>query len=327
MRRSANLQRLIVEFSHPGTEFRPGGKPKKDRAICDDETCTSGLRCWNSESSHKRKFLISRGWMRDAADGKDISALLTFWGEWEPQSRFKKLSSITQKATKEAARLPAYVHEPLLLASSVGTNNTDPFVFGRDFWFTNCKQKKNPFLTLLAIGSLILFGSEYDRGFALDTIFVVGKRFSPMQYLKRRTICPEQLRLATLDHNDLARKSPSDIFYRGKIPSDGKPFSFIPCKRADSPDAVQGHDRVLLCYEKFGLQKPGARTVCTTLMNSERLSDGSVTEEIVISFWDKIVRECHDQGFFLGHSIQLPPIIKDSSKIESDRNLSSASCL
>src|SRR6266436_4455300 len=181
MLQSTDLQRLIVEFIHPGQEFRPRTRVSDHRVIWNDNG-VSGVRCWNNEKEHKRKFLVSRGLSRDSADGKDVESLLIFWAEWEPQSRFRKLEQQTPCNTHTP--LPDYVHRPFLVEGSTGKHNTDPFVFGPAFWFTNCQQKRRPFLTNLPRGSLVIFGTAYGRGehFALDTVFVAGERFTPAQY-------------------------------------------------------------------------------------------------------------------------------------------------
>lgn len=246
MSQSTDLQRLIVEFIHPGQEFCPRKGVSDHRAIWNDDG-VSGLRCWNKQpEKHKRKFLISRGLSRNSADGKDVESLLTCWGEWEPQSRFRELSDPP----------PFFVHEPFLVrdSASAGTHNTDPFIFGREFWFTNCHQSRYPFLRTLSCGSLILFGTGYDGGrtFALDTVFVVGDRFTPEQYRENPAMWPEQLRLATLNHDQLAQNPKNEglVFYRGKRPVDGRPFSFIPCRTVNCASEVRHGIRASRLNEK-----------------------------------------------------------------------------
>ena len=135
MKQSANLRRLIVEFIHPGQEFLPPARSTKDRVIWDDDRRLSGIRSWNNEKHHKRKFLISNGMYRTSPDGMDVSGRLTLWGEWEPQSQFRKLFDPP----------PSYVHDPLLEECSTGRHNTDPFVFGREFWFTTATKRDTGF--------------------------------------------------------------------------------------------------------------------------------------------------------------------------------------
>ena len=52
-------------------------------------------------------------------------------------------------------------------------HNTDPFVFGECFRYSNCRQTHCEDLRKLAPGSVILFGSNLGGAFVLDTVFVV----------------------------------------------------------------------------------------------------------------------------------------------------------
>lgn len=59
--------------------------------------------------------------------------------------------------------------------------NTDPFVFDENFYYSCCKQVHFTSLRSLDVGSLILFGSTISArhsgpAFALDTVFVVGEK-------------------------------------------------------------------------------------------------------------------------------------------------------
>jgi hypothetical protein len=94
---------------------------------------------------------------------------MVFWGEWEPPSNVKKLSSEPTKF------FPQWLHSPYLpsiLPNSAGYQqsyqNTDPCVFDGQFKFLVCKQfkPKNRTLTPLAKlekGSIILFGSTANQ--------------------------------------------------------------------------------------------------------------------------------------------------------------------
>lgn len=43
----------------------------------------------------------------------------------------------------------------------IGVHNTDPFVFGENFYYTNCKQQRfYRILRTLNNGSIIIYGSE-----------------------------------------------------------------------------------------------------------------------------------------------------------------------
>jgi hypothetical protein len=308
MSQSADLQRQIVELIHPGQEFCPGSRSSADRVIWDDGKRLGGLRLWNNEKQHKRKFLLSKGKCRSSLYGQDFDRVLTFWGEWEPQSRFRKLV--------DGPGLPSYIHTPVFLEGSGGKHNTDPFVFGTEFWFTNCQQPRYPFLRALPVGSLIIFGTAYKRGFALDTVFVVGERITPAQYHDHPAVCPYLLRLVTLDHLNMAQRPENQglVFYRGKRPADGKPFSFVPCRLAENADIIQGHDRVILSYKEFDLLW-GKKSFFS--QGCGRLNRGAqaVSEDAILKFWKKIAVCCQTQQFLLGHSIEPPPIEVNEMRI------------
>ena len=152
----------FVQFIHPGTECTP-----KQQA---------NFIPWN-HGDHKRKFLCNSGWYMDGA--RLVSDELTFWGEWEPQSRIERINN-----PKEDKCLPHVIHrpvldlnEPVIDAKGRCRQNTDPFVFHEQFLYRCCHQIKTTGQTQLAHllpGSIVLFGSCVNDLFAIDTVFVVG---------------------------------------------------------------------------------------------------------------------------------------------------------
>jgi hypothetical protein len=143
----------FVQFLHPGKEHPP------DR---------EGFKDWN-RNKHKRKFLRCKG----RRFGMDVEEPLHFWAEWEPES--KALPDIAKPIKDE----PQFIYEPYYVRpnSYTGLQNTDPFVFGKNFFYTGCQQYTTRWPTQLRYlerGSVILFGSCVNRqSFALDTVFVV----------------------------------------------------------------------------------------------------------------------------------------------------------
>ncbi|OZM56458.1 hypothetical protein CIB95_11830 [Lottiidibacillus patelloidae] len=157
---SENKQ-LFVQFMHPGVEHKPNTGEK-----------------WN-KSPHKRKFMRSKG--RYIENGEVKEDLLQFWGEWEAQAFL--IEQLSRSNTSE----PEYLYEPYysLPDSYEGLQNTDPFVFGENFYYTCCRQYKkykgkfrSTSVRHLAPGSIILFGSRKNNDFILDTVFVVGENFT-----------------------------------------------------------------------------------------------------------------------------------------------------
>jgi hypothetical protein len=108
---------FVVQFPHPGPEYNPKNSQRM---------------AWNTEA-HARKFLRSPGRYRDQ-DGVLREGDLVFWGEWEPPSR-------VVERWPRAGKLPRFLHEPVW--GSPGRTrprqNTDPWVFGDAFLYSNCK--------------------------------------------------------------------------------------------------------------------------------------------------------------------------------------------
>ena len=291
---------MIVQFSHNGQELNLSPRSKNNGVAYqfDENSKTTGWRYWNNESSHKRKFIRSAGWYLENTGSSFCPTPkkgdLFFWGEWEPQSLFELTGNKFDNKL-----LPHAVHFPRFSPQGIGKHNTDPFVFGDSFYYTNCKQYSYPFLRDLPQGSVIVFGSEINRSdFVIDTVFVVNSKEQVKDYKLNPEKYPEILRKATIDlHGGL----PDHLqLYQGKMYdfdscySDSNPyiFSFVPCKV--NCDAT-GFARPIISWQKFNLKKPGA---------------GTVTKRIVYSsdseFWHDLIADLIQQGFSLGVKIDMP---------------------
>ncbi|MDE2780302.1 MAG: hypothetical protein OXI91_11590 [Chloroflexota bacterium] len=161
-------RRCFVQFSHPGREHEP------DR---------SGRKSWNkSNRSHGRKFMRFHGAWTEA-DGGERTGDLYAWGEWEPESEL--LRALDQP--KRDSGYPRYLWRPYYVPKGDygGLHNTDPFIFGERFLYSNCGQGSKPGLLHLGGGSIIAFGSGKEIGGArqwmLDTVLVVkdSMEYSP----------------------------------------------------------------------------------------------------------------------------------------------------
>jgi hypothetical protein len=132
------LHSVFVHFPHPGTEHNPGRISRQP---------------WNTNLKHRRKFLRSPG--RYVAPGGSLAeAPLAFWAEWEAPSY------VIQRWPEEGA-LPRFLQEPRWERPTIKgfRQNTDPWVFGDCFHYSNCYQLNQSGLRNLAAGSVILFGS------------------------------------------------------------------------------------------------------------------------------------------------------------------------
>ena len=156
----------IVQFFHPGPEHG-----------CDFTNRDNlQIKAWNEcGEKHRRKFMLHDGDYIE--NGTKYSGKLLFWGEWEPPSIVEKL--LQNNCGNE---FPKNLHYPFLPNmkkikehQKLGDQNTDPFIFGNSFMYSNCRQKEGAKLQKLEEGSLILFGSRVNMRFAIDTVFVVKK--------------------------------------------------------------------------------------------------------------------------------------------------------
>jgi hypothetical protein len=221
----------FVQFPHPGTEHNPGKSNRQPWNRCD----------------HRRKFLLSDG-RYVAGDGSVCEAPLVFWGEWEAPSYIK---------TKwlRNGPLPRFLHVPVWEqpADSDPRQNTDPWVFGDCFRYSNCKQASQSALRRLAPGSIVLFGSgsRRDDTFVIDTVFVVGDAcpFSPVEPPET----DDAFRVCTIESLRTSGDAGNRFtLYRGatyEAPINGM-YSFVPCRRADREKVRFSRPSVALplCY-------------------------------------------------------------------------------
>ncbi|MFC2080855.1 hypothetical protein ACFLR8_01430 [Bacteroidota bacterium] len=292
---------MIIQFSHNGAELNLSRRsPKNGIAYRFDNTiANTGFRFWNNEPSHKRKYIKSKGWYLENT-GNSFNPIpkkgeLCFWGEWEPQSRFE----LTGNRFSNKPSLPHAQHYPMFSIRGIGGHNTDPFVFGEHFYYTNCKQNSYSFLRTINNDSIIIYGSERDRrDFVIDTVFVVGTSELMQDYHQHPTNFPLTLRQATIDLNG---GLPNYMrLYQGKMYdfnlyySEEKPytFCFVPCKT--DCDAL-GFERPVIDWQRLNLKTPGAGTATKSIdYNSEN------------DFWHDLVAELIKQGFSLGIKLEMP---------------------
>ena len=209
---------FVVQFPHPGPEHNPGHIPRLPWRMA-----------WNTDG-HGRKFMRSPGRYVDKSDVLS-AAELTFWGEWEPPSDIVE-------AWSASGSLPRLLHVPVWeRIAPPDRQNTDPWVFGDHFRYSNCKQQAQYALQRLTPGSVILFGSTKSGAFILDTVFVVkdSRPYTP----SNPSATDDAFRFCTIE--SLCEPSSScagDSFtlYQGARfdePINGM-YSFVPSRRADS---------------------------------------------------------------------------------------------
>lgn len=178
-------KRCFIQFPHPGAEQGPG---------------RDGYIEWFPNTyPHKRKFMQLNGSWIDKK-GKLRHGDLWAWGEWEPQSRLIRDFDVNAQLNNPHA--PQRLWSPFLRHvrndRDATLHNTDPYIFGDSFIYSNCRQlsKAGKGLKHLARGSVIAFGSgknlQGERSWVLDTVFVVEKHVDYLPSdLKNATKCRE----------------------------------------------------------------------------------------------------------------------------------------
>ena len=153
-------RRCFVQLSHPGWEHEPDRGP---------------VKAWNTqEHGHRRKFMRLHGqWIEK--DGRKRAGVLHAWGEWEPESELVRELNRPDNDSLHPRWLWRPFYAPKV--SYEGLHNTDPFIFGPRFLYSNCFQPSRPGLRQLDRGSVIAFGSskkiDGEWRWMLDTVLVV----------------------------------------------------------------------------------------------------------------------------------------------------------
>lgn len=273
------MTRYVVQFPHPSNEYRVKGK--------------IGVMPWNTKR-HARKFLSSPGTALDES-GAPVHGDLVFWGEWESESRYRALEGRPTDAH------PRAVHRPYWVDPEDGPfrQNTDPYVFGDCFRYTNCKQLRAgrpSWLQSLDLGSVILFGGSRCEEFFVDTVLVVASRH-PWSVRATEEVLDPVLRRVTCD-SVRTDPNPLDDFtlYEGATAAD--PFdgmcSFVPCMPEDS--APQGFVRPVV-------RLPG-------MINGRSLQaqkGTAVTAQQAYGAWTSVREQVLRQGLLLGTHFTTPP--------------------
>lgn len=179
---------------------------------------------WNSTDSHHRKFIERNGDYLDAS-GQRMRAVLYFWGEYEPKSRAVKLAPSRGAKAVNQTLFPVGGSNIVPISKTAKCLNTDPYVFGDEFYYFCCQRKK----TTYQKGDIILFGSTHGPRnsiqFLLDTVIVVKeerdiKRFSTNSNYWKCSLDPRLFK-GTLLHQS--------VVIGGTILDDYHTFSFVPC--------------------------------------------------------------------------------------------------
>lgn len=291
-----NLHRHVVQFPHPGKEHLLRSK--------------EGTMPWN-RGGHRRKFMQATG--HCVEDGNLIcDKELMFWGEWEPQSRYREIN-------KNGS--PRYLHYPILDLSAEKKidgkirQNTDPFVFADAFYYRCCKQMRASRPTQLASldrGSIILFGSHVGDAFAIDTVFVVDESRPYPDTLNPKELegfVPERYAdIVSIGYDKYADPSASPgcggctpqvasvprqfRCYRGATFENrvNGMYSFVPCRLAK--DNPQGFERPIIKHSDLDF-------ISDSLARTYKCKK-DVSMDEAYEIWCKVQDLCHRQEFLNG---------------------------
>ena len=270
--------RSFIQFHHPGAEH--------------DLNSGSG---WNtSDNGHRRKFMQFHGrWLDDHDETQ--SGVMWTWGEWEAQSR--RLSDLDQS---QDPRLPSRLWHPYYepMPDYRRLQNTDPFIFGRRFLYSNCKQ--NGALKRLGPGSVIAFGSHFRGEWVLDTVFVAScsieyhTRDMRAELAKRAPSAFLEVTGGPMTSNN--RPETLRLYYGATHdePVDGM-FSFFPATPAGGARGFK-RPRIDLAREYFD----------KTQTRRERGRWKNLAPETRRGLWGSLVRQVRAAGLVLGTYAELP---------------------
>ena len=274
----------IIQFLHPGTEH-------SDK---------SG-QIWNPHPPHKRKFVSWNGDYIESLSSKLKKGDIDFWCEWEAESTLLK-------TTNRNNRFPRNLFSPYYTHYVQGKNceNTDPFVFGDKFYYSICRQG-NEKMRNLEKGTLILFGSNINQKFVLDTVFIVKDDIPYMKnnfnHLKGKTndaffetaILPVVYNQNSNDRYNRCKLDNTQYkVYEGQMYSEkGNIFSYVPCKiHSDS----WGFERPVVKHKDY----------ISDRLNQNLMYSNNVTLNDIEKFWNKITEDLLKKGFSLMTSCELP---------------------
>lgn len=290
---------MIIQLNHPGNQ-----KPFSQKRLLNDGNGyiykdNNIIRLWNTDKSHYRKFICCKGkYIENINDTFPKHSELYFWGEWEGHSRFEPINNDLDKRV-----FPNGIHYPFHFIQQSWKQNTDPYIFGNEFKYAECKQKGQ--MCNLINDDLILFGTVFPslKCFYLDTVFVVDDFESSIDVSVNnvanytniyREVTLEQLGTTYINQTVLNQKR----IYKGKKWSQNNKsyFSFVPSKSKLVDKA--GFERLRIDFSEF--QKLGLSTNTTGL---SYLKESSLNNN---ELWFYLVEKCEAQEFNLGIEFEEP---------------------
>ena len=226
--------------------------------------------CCNKQAPHKRKLLHNANAEVVDSNNKLLKNRdIYFLGEFEGCSNYIPNSNYPTTSSYRN------IHTPLFLQPRCNglILNTDPFVFGKTFYYSCCMIRSS-----MAAGDLVLFGHRRKSDFFIDTVLVLDTLIS------RETYTQYNLPTLFVDYN-LSLTSGSLFWSCRMYAQDQQLFSFVPCKIGNS--AIK--------YPKVSI--PGLST---------QANGGSMHGVNVQSIFNSIVQQIRAQGFDLAVKLDAP---------------------
>jgi len=276
---------IAIKFYHPGDERRIN-QADLNRGICS----------WN-KGNHQRKYFAVQGSYLTSLNSGVKYGQIGFWGEWEAESAIKVTGNLK---TNSNNAYPTFIHVPIIpeftpknTASGGVHQNTDPCVFGDNYFYTLCKQRKRSgrpsYLNNLQIGDVIIFGSQRVGVFVVDTVFVIGDQvrynIGNMKTILSSKV-PNWYFNLTLNH--IPNNGDYNLYIGATYtkPIDGM-FSFFPCVSGNLVDTGFLRPPALAPFHSKQTQ------------GTKRLNNGN-SNLTTSSIWNCVVQEVLNSGLSLG---------------------------
>ena len=190
--------------------------------------------------------------------------------------------------------------------------NTDPWVFGDTFLYSNCKQHTNntptrqpSALQSLPTGSMILFGSATGGDFVIDTVFVVRDKvgvFRPFEDMSHLSVEPafDACTLQPLRTYEPHIGTSTYTLYRAATVDDPVHgmFSFVPSRVANGPN---------LRFARPAIHLPGIVNPASKQSPSGATGTDRRPVDDVVGAWHAVVDQVLAAGLSLGVQFATPP--------------------
>ena len=255
---------------------------------------------WNKgQTPHHRKLLMSQdATVIDNYDYALEGQEITFIGEWECCSSFVANSN---KSPFNRTHLPIHSQHD----ASINCKNTDPYVFGKEFYWICCKQPKDK--SRIQIGDIVLFGSytlknlKVDK-MVIDTVLVVDEVIKEIDFKNSRfSQCYHDVTLAHTTNYCLVV---GKMYDPSKSYDENVPFSFVPCRREGLMDKLVLDRRIPIPELKGDPIKIGQNC-------------GHVDLDDNVRAWEKIVAHIRAEGCELGVYMPEPAPTTNNSIINN----------